>query len=297
MTPTWSRGKVAFLVLAPLAWAALLLFHPLGSGEVYDLLRDQVTRWQVVHVGTLLFIGLMGLAVFTLVRDLPGRAARVARFAAGTFVVFYGAWEAVAGLAAGALAQHTNSLPAAERAGGADAIQALYESPIVGDFGLLSSVGSLGWVTAVLAAAVALRNGRRLAACRGAARRVRAGGSASAPRGPDRARLLCRGGAADPPRYEGARLTLGCAACLGPRCPRPSQRSPPTSQASRARSPWSSAVHEPPRHTGPTATGISASTTAPLSDRSIPTTSVGCATAVTSPSSANGVRSSTAAPG
>ena len=157
MKPAWSRGTIAFLVAAPLAWAALLLFHPLGSGEVYDLLRDQVTRWQVVHVGTLLFIGLMGLAVFTLVRDLPGRAARVARFGAGTFVVFYGAWEAVAGLAAGAIAQHTNSLPAAERAGGADAIQSLYESPIVGDFGLLGSLGSLGWVTAVLAAAVALR--------------------------------------------------------------------------------------------------------------------------------------------
>jgi hypothetical protein len=157
MKPARSRGTIAFLVAAPLAWAALLLFHPLGSGEVYDLLRDQVTRWQVVHVGTLLFIGLMGLAVFTLVRGLPGRAARVARFGAGTFVVFYGAWEAVAGLAAGAIAQHTNSLPAAERAGGADAIQSLYESPIVGDFGLLSSLGSLGWLTAVLAAAVALR--------------------------------------------------------------------------------------------------------------------------------------------
>ena len=157
MKPAWSRTTIAFLVAAPLAWAALLLFHPLGSGQVYDLLRDQVTRWQVVHVGTLLFIGLMGLAVFTLVRDLPGPAARVARFGAGTFVVFYGAWEAVAGLAAGAIAQHTNSLPAAERAGGADAIQSLYESPIVGDFGLLSSLGSLGWVTAVLAAAVALR--------------------------------------------------------------------------------------------------------------------------------------------
>jgi hypothetical protein len=157
MKPARSRGTIAFLVAAPLAWAALLLFHPLGSGEVYDLLRDQVTRWQVVHVGTLLFIGLMGLAVFTLVRGLPGRAARVARFGAGTFVVFYGAWEAVAGLAAGAIAQHTNSLPAAERAGGADAIQSLYESPIVGDFGLLSSLGSLGWLIAVLAAAVALR--------------------------------------------------------------------------------------------------------------------------------------------
>ena len=153
----WTRGALLLMIGAPLAWAALLLFHPLGSGQVYDLLRDQVTRWQVVHVGTLFFIGLMGLAVFVLVRDLPGRAARLSRLAAGTFVVFYGAWEAVAGLAVGALAQHTNGLPADERAVGSDAIQSLYESPIVGDFGVLNVLGSLGWITAVLAAAVAVR--------------------------------------------------------------------------------------------------------------------------------------------
>ena len=152
-----SRGAAALLIAAPLAWAALLLFHPLGSGQVYDLLRDQVTRWQIVHIGTLFFIGLMGVAVFLLVRSLESTAARVARIAAGTFVVFYGAWEAVAGLAVGALAQHTNGLPADERAVGSDAIQSLYESPIVGDFGLLNVLGSLGWIVAVLAAAVAVR--------------------------------------------------------------------------------------------------------------------------------------------
>lgn len=152
-----SRGAAAFLIATPLAWAALLLFHPLGSGQVYDLLRDQVARWQIVHIGTLFFIGLMGVAVFLLVRNLESAAARVARLGAGTFVVFYGAWEAVAGLAVGALAQHTNGLPADERTVGSDAIQSLYESPIVGDFGLLNALGSLGWITAVLAAAVAIR--------------------------------------------------------------------------------------------------------------------------------------------
>ena len=195
-----SRGTVAFLIAAPLAWAALLLFHPLGSGEVYDLLRDQVTRWQVVHVGTLLFIGLMGLAVFTLVRGLPGRL--LASLASGPglrrLLRSLGGRRRPRGRSP---RPAPNSLPAAERAGGADAIQALYESPIVGDFGLLSSLGSLGWVTAVLAAGVALRTR--------APRGLRWVCSACPPwrfsiRPPwdDRARLLCCGGAADPPRYE-----------------------------------------------------------------------------------------------
>jgi hypothetical protein len=101
----FSRQRLALLIAVPLAWAVLLLFHPLGSREMYDELRDEVTRWQVVHVGTLFFVGLMGLAVYLLVRDLPGTAARVSRWAAAVFVLFYGAWEAVAGLAVGALVQ------------------------------------------------------------------------------------------------------------------------------------------------------------------------------------------------
>lgn len=67
---TFNRGLTVFFVRVPLAWAVLLLFHPLTSGAAYEGLRDAVTRWQVVHVGTLIFIGLMGLAVCLLVRDL-----------------------------------------------------------------------------------------------------------------------------------------------------------------------------------------------------------------------------------
>jgi hypothetical protein len=153
----FSGQRLVFLIGVPLAWAILLLFHPLGSGEMYDELRDEVTRWQVVHVGTLFFIGLMGLAVYVLIRDLPGTAARVSRWAAAVFVLFYGAWEAVAGLAVGALVQYTNGLPAAERSIGSDAIESLNDNAIVGDFGLLGSVGALAWITAVIAAAVAVR--------------------------------------------------------------------------------------------------------------------------------------------
>jgi hypothetical protein len=125
----FSRQRLAFLIGVPLAWAVLLLFHPLGGGEVYDDLRDEVTRWQVVHVGTLFFIGLMGLAVYLLVRDLPGTAARVSRWAAAVFVLFYGAWEAVAGLTVGALVQYTNGLPAAERSIGSDGSRASTTTP------------------------------------------------------------------------------------------------------------------------------------------------------------------------
>jgi hypothetical protein len=42
----FSRERVAFLIGVPLFCAVLLLFHPLGGGDVYDDLGDAITRWQ-----------------------------------------------------------------------------------------------------------------------------------------------------------------------------------------------------------------------------------------------------------
>jgi hypothetical protein len=81
----------------------------------------------------------------------------VTRIASAVFVLFYGAWEAVAGLAVPAMVQYTNGLPASERAIGSDAVDALNADPIVGDFGILSMVGAGAWIVAVIAAAFAVR--------------------------------------------------------------------------------------------------------------------------------------------
>jgi hypothetical protein len=57
--------------------------------NVYGDLRDEVATYVIVHAGTLVFIGLMGLALYMLVRDLPGKAATISRMAIGPFVLFY----------------------------------------------------------------------------------------------------------------------------------------------------------------------------------------------------------------
>lgn len=151
-------GQIAFLVGVPLAWAVLLWFHPaVARQNVYGDLRNAVSTYVIVHVGTLVFIGLMGLALYILVRDLLGRAAGISRMAIVPFVLFYGAWEAVIGLATGALAQHANDAPAGERAAVSDAIQSLQDNVIVGDPGILAGIGALAWIIATIAAAVALR--------------------------------------------------------------------------------------------------------------------------------------------
>jgi hypothetical protein len=156
--PPITRKQLAFLIAVPLGWAALLWFHPaVDPDSVYESLRDEVSTYLIVHVGTLFFIGSMGVALYMLVRDLPGRAATISRLAIGPFVLFYAAWETVIGLAIGVLVQHANDAPAGERPAVSAAIQAVGENTIVGDAGVLLMVGALAWVTAVIAAAVAVR--------------------------------------------------------------------------------------------------------------------------------------------
>jgi hypothetical protein len=163
-TPTTQERRgfgpatVAFLLGVPLGWAVLLWFHPsVDPDDVYGSLSDQVVTYQIVHIGTLVFIGLMGVALYLLVRDLPGRAARISRLAIGPFVLFYAVWEGVIGVATGALVQHANGVSAGERPAVSDAIQSLQENIVVGEFSAAAIVGALAWAVAVVAAAVAYR--------------------------------------------------------------------------------------------------------------------------------------------
>jgi hypothetical protein len=154
----FTRPQLAFAMGVPLAWAVLLWFHPdVPPDDVYGGLRDEVTTYIIVHVGTLIFIALIGVVLYMLVRDLPGTAARVSRVAIIPFVVAYAAWETVIGLAIGALVQHANDAAASDRPAISDAIQSLGDNAIVGEMGALSIVGGLSWAVAVIAAVVAFR--------------------------------------------------------------------------------------------------------------------------------------------
>jgi hypothetical protein len=99
-------------------------------------------------------LGLIGVGLYRLVKDLPDRAARISRLAIPAFLVMYAAWEAVIGLATGALVQHANEAPARERPALSAAIQSLQENLIVGEMSVAAVIGGLAWITATIAAAV-----------------------------------------------------------------------------------------------------------------------------------------------
>jgi len=152
--PQLNRRLLPFFIGVPLVWAAVLIFHPAPDPDhIHGSLQDEVTQWLVVPCLTLIFIGLMGAALYLLVRDLPGTAAKISRIAVGPFVLFYGAGEAILGIAVGVLVQYANAESPAERGAAVDAAQLLWDNFLTGD--VLLFLGAVAWGVAALAAAVA----------------------------------------------------------------------------------------------------------------------------------------------
>ena len=153
--PRFSSGEIAFLLVVPIAWAILLLFHPAVGDQVYDSLKDEATAFYVVHLGMLVFLGLIGAALYLLVSELPGRAAQVSRVAIVPFILFYAAGEAVLGIATGVIVNHGNDVPADQVEGVASSAQALWDDFIAGD--LLIGLGGVAWIVAIIGAVIAYR--------------------------------------------------------------------------------------------------------------------------------------------
>lgn len=150
------------MIAVALAWAVLLLFHPKGEGDqIYSDLQDQVTAALAVHVGMMLFIPLIAIAIYLLLRGVDGTAARVSRIALIPFVVFFSAYETLQGTANGILVNELNGLPAEDRATGATLIQDFAESPLVRDLGVFAAIASLAILVVAIAAGVALRRHAR----------------------------------------------------------------------------------------------------------------------------------------
>ncbi len=147
-----------FLVAMPLVLAVVLWFHPPGGDTVYEGVRDDIDAWRFVHTVFLFFIPLMALAAYLLLDGLHSTAATVSRASLALFLVFYTAYEVTVGLGTGILVDYAKGLPAAEQAAVADAIEHYNGDALLADpMSVSLALGLLGWVVALVAAAVALR--------------------------------------------------------------------------------------------------------------------------------------------
>jgi lysylphosphatidylglycerol synthetase-like protein (DUF2156 family) len=148
----------AFLVTVPLALGVLLWWHPPGGEDVYEGVSPDAGTWLFVHTGVLLFMPLLGLAAFMLLRGLESRAATVSRVSLVLFLVFYTAYEVTIGVGTGFLVDYANGLPPEEQAVVADAIQEYNRNAVTAEPASISLIaGFLGWVVAMVAAAFAFR--------------------------------------------------------------------------------------------------------------------------------------------
>jgi hypothetical protein len=143
----------ALLITPPFALAVLEIFHPQPEFNVQALL-DASTWFAWFHVIQLVLTGLVAMSVLLLAADYGRASAWTTRLGVGIFLVFFSAYDTLAGIGTG-LAMHTaRDLSAAQQEG---VFTVVKDWPGVGPVFALSIVGTLGWVVAVGALALSAR--------------------------------------------------------------------------------------------------------------------------------------------
>jgi hypothetical protein len=143
---TWLRR--GFFAIAIVGYLILGVIHP-ADIEV----GDATTVYIGIHLVQPVFILLLAWGTWLLVRDLPGRAAQVARVAIVPYAIAYSMFDAIAGVAFGGIVRLANDAPAADAA----AVQRLMDTGT--DYvGMAIWVASgLSWFAMALAAAIAVK--------------------------------------------------------------------------------------------------------------------------------------------
>ena len=149
--------RPTLLVGVPLAFSVLLWFHPMVGD--YEGLRGVTTTFQVVHVGMVLALPLLAVAIYGLLDGLRGRAAAVGRFALIPVVVFYVPYVAFEGIALGVLCEQLNALTPGQRdAIAPDMVQDFASNPILGEPGVFWALGSIALIVVMVSTALAVRH-------------------------------------------------------------------------------------------------------------------------------------------
>jgi hypothetical protein len=149
--------KLSFVLLvAPLLWLVPAFLHPMG--EPYEGIADQADLWISVHVAQLVLTPFLAAGVWLLLGGIQSVPALVARSFLALWMVFFSAFDAVAGIATGVLTRHANSLTGEDREGVVSAIDFLWaDSQLAGGgFSVLGNLGHFSWVVVAIAASVAL---------------------------------------------------------------------------------------------------------------------------------------------
>jgi hypothetical protein len=146
---TWLRR--GFLFLGVVGYFVLGAIHPADVK-----VGDDTTLYLWIHLLQPVLILLLAWGTWLLVKDLPGRAAQVARVAIVPYAIAYSIFDAVAGVATGIVIREANGLSASEGA----AVQRVFDDAD-GVTEVLSAgvyvAGGLAWFAMAFAAALAVK--------------------------------------------------------------------------------------------------------------------------------------------
>ena len=163
LTHTASTGRLwplpptlrqVLLLLPPLVFAAFAGIHPRPDVEIQEVM-DVATWFAAVHVIQLVLMGLVALSVLLLADEFGVAGAWTTRLGIGMFLIFFSAYDAVAGIATGLAMRSARDLPPAEQNGVWETVKDWpgFDPPVFA----LNIVGTLGWVVALVGVAVAAR--------------------------------------------------------------------------------------------------------------------------------------------
>jgi hypothetical protein len=162
--PTWQLPdslRRLLLLLPPLLLAGLEIFHPQPQMNPQAIM-DASTWFASFHVIQLALIGLVGMSVLLLADSFGRATAWPTCVGVGIFLVFFSAYDTLAGIGTGLAMRSARDLSPAQQEG---VFLVVKDWPGLAPPFVLSIVGTGGWMLAVGGLALAARR-------RGAPRRV-----------------------------------------------------------------------------------------------------------------------------
>ena len=146
--------RAVLMVVPPLLLAILEVFHP-QPDQTTEGVMDVATWFLGFHLIQLVLIGLVAFSVLLLADEFGRAMSWAVRLGVGTFLVFYSAYDAVAGMGTGLAMRSARDLQAVQQDGVFDVVEDWPGfDPVVFT---LAVVGTLGWVLALGAIALGAR--------------------------------------------------------------------------------------------------------------------------------------------
>ena len=146
--------RAVLMVVPPLLLAILEVFHPQPDQTTAGVM-DVATWFLGFHLIQLVLIGLVSLSLLLLADEFGRAMSWAVRLGVGVFLVFYSAYDAVAGIGTGLAMRAARDLPAVQQDGVFDVVEDWPGTdPVVFPLAIL---GTLGWLVAIGSIAVGAR--------------------------------------------------------------------------------------------------------------------------------------------